>query len=57
MVSCSETAESGNFGKGPGPIGRKDVWREMSERRFKAGGGSDLVEVLEAAEGDQEKRE
>lgn len=57
FLLCSETVESGNFGEGSNPIGGKDIWREMSEQRFKATGGPDLVEVLEAVEGAQEKRE
>lgn len=54
---CSEAAEGGDFGEGPDPIGREDVWREVPEQRLEAAGGPDLVEILEAAEGTEEKRE
>lgn len=55
--SCSETAQGGDFGKGPDPIGGEDIWREMSEHRLEAAGSLVLVEILKAVEGTEEKRE
>lgn len=57
MTFHSETAQGGNFGKGSDPVSWKNLWREMPKQRLQTTSHSDLVEILEATKGTEEKRE